>query len=131
MLEKYGLCGYGKGKGGITPDATVIGDCGTLTLELWDDPTPEWMHWQVTITSSKGAMVTASYNGNWHNYNTGGGNNVNRSSGPIFTSSWQDDLALWTAAGWVRGEVTSAQSTTWWGLVCVNNGVPVEWVVLH
>lgn len=96
MLEKYNLCGYGGGKEDIAPDATVSGDCGSLTLELWNDPTPEWMHWQAIITSSKGAMVSASYTGNYHNYDTGGGHSVVGNAVP-FSSYWQEDKPLLTS----------------------------------
>ena len=130
MLEKYNLCGYGGGKEDIAPDATVSGDCGSLTLELWNDPTPEWMHWQAIITSSKGAMVSASYTGNYHNYDTGGGHSVVGNAVP-FSSYWQEDKPLWTGPGYVRGEITYAESTTIWGLVCYNVGVPVEWVIVN
>jgi len=129
MLAERGLCGYDKIEEEISPQATTCGNCGCLTLQLYNDPQPGWMHWQTTITSSQGAMVSASFAGDWHNFATGGGGPVSRSSGPIFTTSWQSDVPILTGAGYVRGEIPSgaAQSLTWWGLVCTNPWGVHEW----
>lgn len=133
MLAERGLCGYDKSEKEIGPQATTCGTCGCLTLQLYNDPQPGWMQWQTTITSSQGAVVSASFTGNWQNFATGGGGPVSRSSGPILTNSWQADVPILTGAGYVRGEILAgaAQSLTWWGLVCLSNWDVHEWQLVQ
>ncbi len=132
QLARHNLCGYGQGQansGDISTQSHIVtGNCGTLTLNLYNSG-GGWMHWQAIITSSLGPMVYASYSGSWNNLNAGQGF-VSRSSGVIFTSVWQSDVPVFTGRGTVTGQINSAQSILWWGLVCTNAGIPFNVVLI-
>ncbi len=120
MLRDNGLCGYSKG-GGITPDTTVIGNCGSLSLNVFNSG-GGWMQWKAEITSSLGPFVFASYGGSWDNWQ-GGFGPVGRSYGPGLTSDWLDIFGILTGPGHVVGQITWAQDTLWWGGTCRNTAV--------
>lgn len=91
MLEERSLCGYSNGQAtstaGYSTDATVTGNCGTLSLNLFSSGNGI-MQWQAIITSSQGPFASAGYNGDWENISNprGGSGLVNRSTGVTFTS---------------------------------------------
>lgn len=126
LLRKYGICGYGDAeRGAITPDSTVVGPCGSLSLYVHNGGGGN-LHWDAEMISTLGPFVTASYAGNWTNstrHTTGG---VWR---PFFgfTSDWFDPVSIHTQSGYVFGRITSAALTTWWGLVCANTSVVDSW----
>ncbi|BCX03863.1 MAG: hypothetical protein KatS3mg053_1801 [Candidatus Roseilinea sp.] len=123
MLKEHGLCGYANGQAISTAshstDATVSGNCGSLSLNLFSSGNGI-MQWQAIITSSQGPFVSAGYNGDWQNISSprGGSGVVNRSTGVTFTSYWQDDVPVFTGSGIVRGQITGAYSQLWWGPRC-------------
>ena len=132
-LADRNLCEYGNGTVDgdeeVEPYGTVFGNCGSLTLNLFNSG-GGFLHWQTIITSSQGPMFSASYSGNAHNLHTGGGHYVSGSDSWIFSSYWQDDQAVYTGPGVIWGIITSARSTLVWGGVCTAAGTPTDvvWV---
>jgi len=131
VLAQHGLCGYGINSqqaaktvtsGAITPDSVrriVCGNCGCLILDLFNSG-GGYLHWKGQITSNLGAMVNAFYSGYWLNTSRGNSGGVNRNSGPIFTTDWVDNVPYYTRSGGVYGEIDSATSILFYGLVCQN-----------
>lgn len=121
FLAEHNLCGYGRGEqtDGVTPQDTATGDCGSLSLNLFNDRAAGVMLWKAEITSSIVPMVQAWYNGKWENQDNGRSGAVNRSSYP-FWSSWVDPIPITTGAGWVWGTISVAESTNWYGVICRN-----------
>ncbi|MFC1465530.1 MAG: hypothetical protein ACFLMY_11860 [Candidatus Brachytrichaceae bacterium NZ_4S206] len=123
MLEEHGLCNYSNGQATSiadhSTDATVSGNCGSLSLNLFSSGNGI-MQWQTVITSSQGHFVSAGYSGDWQNISnpSGGSGFLNRSTGVTFTSYWQDDVPVFTRSGIVRGQITSAYSQLWCGARC-------------
>jgi hypothetical protein len=120
VLRDNGLCGFSKG-GGITPYTTVIGNCGSLSLNVFNSG-GGWMQWKAEITSSLGPFVFASYGGSWDNWQ-GGFGPVGRSYGPGLTSDWLDIFGILTGPGHVVGQINWAQDTLFWGGTCRNTAV--------
>lgn len=108
---------------------TVYGDCGSLTLNLYND-TGGYLHWQTIMTSIRGPIFSASYNGAAHNLDTGGGHYVSDSTRWHFSSSWQSDRPVYTGPGVIFGEILAAELTTVSGITCVAAGYPTDvvWV---
>ena len=119
IAASLGICGYGK-SGGIHPDNTVYGTCGSLTLTL-----SQWNHsyvrWYVNITSILGNMDAESYAGSAHNAQTGGGGPVS-AIGTQYTTSWDSVQFLYFLPGNIHGEIPpgGAYSHLWWGANCYN-----------
>jgi hypothetical protein len=120
VLRENRLCSYSKG-GGITPYTTVFGNCGSLSLNVFNSG-GGWMQWKAEITSSLGPFVFASYGGSWDNWQ-GGFGPVGRSYGPGLTSDWLDIFGILTGRGHVVGQINWAQDTLWWGGTCRNVAV--------
>ena len=119
VLRENELCGYSK-SGGIAPDITVIGDCGSLSLNLFNSG-GGWMQWKEEMTSSLGPFVAAGYTGSWDNFN-GGQGPVSRSFVGL-TSDWLDIFGIHTGAGHVVGQINGAWDRLWWGGLCTNTAV--------
>jgi len=121
QLATYHLCGYGASVGVITPDSTVTGDCGSLSLNVFDSKNGI-LQWKAEIYSIAGPFVSASYSGDWLNRDNGRSADVVRSTGVTFTDDWLDIFPISTGPGWVWAKITAAQSTLWYGVICYNNG---------
>jgi hypothetical protein len=120
ILRDNGLCGYSKGGGGITPQAMIVGNCGTLSLNLFNSG-GGWMQWKAEMTSSLGPFIAAGYTGSWDNIN-GGQGPVNRSYWGL-TSHWLDIFPIHTGAGRVVGQINYAWNRLFWGGLCTNVAV--------
>lgn len=120
VLRDNGLCGYSKGGGGITSNVTIIGNCGTLSLNLFNSG-GGWMQWKAEMTSSLGPFVAAGYTGSWDNFN-GGQGPVDRTFVGL-TSDWLDIFGINTGAGHVVGQINYAWDRLWWGGLCTNTAV--------
>lgn len=120
ILSSRNLCGFGKAGGGVSPDNAVSGNCGTLSLYVYNSGNG-YLQWKAEITSSAGPFISASYSGSWANTTNGGNGPVNRSySG--WTSDWLDIFPIYTGAGQVFGRINSATDTLWWGGLCSGAG---------
>jgi len=104
-----------------TPYTTVAGNCGTLSLSVFNAHYG-WLQWMAEITSSLGPFVVASYGGSVDN-SSGGFAAVGRSYGPGLTSDWLDIFPIYTGAGYVVGQINWAQDTLWWGGTCYSVAV--------
>lgn len=114
-----------RGAGGGMAKSTVYGDCGSLTLNLYDDG-GGWLQYQVIITSTMGPLFSAAYGGVAHNLHTGGGHYASGSDSFIFSSSWQDDEPPYTGRGVIFGETLWAESATITGQSCQAAGTAVD-----
>lgn len=122
ILAQHHLCGYGKSSVITVPTTRVCGNCGCLSLALYNSG-GGYVQWRGEITSSLGAMVNAFYSGSILNNDTHQGGPVNRNSGVIFTSDWLDIFPIYTRPGHVYGKITYAQDLLWWGATCTNTGL--------
>lgn len=119
VLRDNGLCGYSKA-GVITPDITIVGNCGSLSLNLFNSG-GGWMQWKEEMTSSLGPFVAAGYTGSWNNFSGG--------QGPIsrgflgLTSDWLDIFGIDTGGGRVVGQITYAWDRLWWGALCTSTSI--------
>lgn len=123
-LRKYGVCDGGKAKSRrVSPQNLVVGDCGTLSLYVFNSG-GGYLQWKANIVSSLGPFVAAHYVGSWSNPNR-------HASGPVdrpfvgFTSDWLDIFPIYTQTGYVFGQITLARLTTFYGLPC-QNAFPVD-----
>lgn len=123
ILAAHNLCGYGKRSGGVSPDNSVTGPCGTLSLSVFDSG-GGYMQWKGEITSSLGPFVSASYSGSWANITLGTNGPVGRSYGG-FTTDWVDVFPILTGPGSVYARINTATDTLAYGLQCTN-GSPVD-----
>ena len=128
-LKRRNLCGLGSPNGSVSPQGTVVGNCGSLTLNLFDHGSG-FLHWQAIITSSLGPMVSASYSGEVTNLFTGWGSFVSQGKSPMFSTRWENDIAIRTGSGVIFGEIFSAKSVLAWGLVCTSRSIVTDsvWV---
>lgn len=127
MMKKYNLCGRGSQQAGdIGIDNAVVGNCGTLSLYVFDSR-GGYMQWNGTITSSVGPFVYASYNGDWLNTTTNGGGLVSRNTGLTFATNWPDIHPIYTRPGLVDAQITSAFMQLSWGGQCTSNGTPYDY----
>lgn len=120
VLKDNGLCGYSKG-GGITPNTTVPGSCGSISINVLNSG-GGFMQLKAEITSSLGPFVFASYGGSWDNWQ-GGFGPVGRSYGPGLTADWLDIFPIQTGPGHVVGQINWARDTLFWGGTCTNSAV--------
>jgi hypothetical protein len=120
------LCGYGTGVAspgsGITPQNTVYGSCGTLSVYTFNLGSGNMM-WKGEITSSAGPFVAAGYSGSWLNNTRGNGGGVGRSFIGL-TSDWLDIFTIYTRSGTVYSVISSAWDRLWWGGLCTAAGSP-------
>ena len=111
---KYGLCGYGTH--GITPDASVSGDCGTLTYLLFNNGNGTATS-LVQISTNFGPIIYATYSANWNNATWYISGSYGASTGPT-GSPWNSYKTLDTYQGSVVGDLTSAYDVTLYGPIC-------------
>lgn len=128
QLEKHKLCGYGQEPGEPVPMATTIGNCGTLSLNVFDSRGGN-MLWKMEMNSSLGPMGSASYTGAWRNLDLSVGGDVFRTTGPNL-GTWLDTFNIYTRPGRVAAKITGATLVTIYGLTCVNNGPLFEGVTV-
>ncbi|MCS6938831.1 MAG: hypothetical protein RMJ55_13405 [Roseiflexaceae bacterium] len=121
QLARHRLCNYGVPANSVTPDSIVRGDCGSLSLDVFNSG-GGILQWKAEITSTAGPFIYASYSGDWLNIDNGRSGGVVRDTGLTFTSDWLDIIPISTGAGWVWAKITVAQSTLWYGVICRNNG---------
>jgi hypothetical protein len=121
ILRNDGLCGYATHGAGAIPATTVSGNCGSLSINVFNEG-GGWMEWKAEITSSLGPFIVASYGGSWDNFQ-GGFGPVGRSFGPGLSSDWLDIFAILTGPGHVVGQINWARDTLWWGSTCTNAAV--------
>lgn len=119
IVKAFQLCGQSAG-GGVTTQTTVIGNCGSLSLNLFNSG-GGWMQWKGEMTSSLGPFVAAGYSGSWDNFN-GGSGGVSRSFVGL-TSDWLDVFPIYTGAGKVTGQINYAWDRLWWGGLCTSVAV--------
>ena len=117
-LTKSKLCGYGQRSGDITIDNTVPGDCGWLSVYVYNSG-GGYMQWKGEIGSTLGVFVHAYYNATWANTTTGGSNSFSRTYWG-WTSDWLDIFPIYTGAGYVVGRIGFAQADLAWGGICYN-----------
>lgn len=117
ILTQHHLCGYGKSG----PDTIVYGNCGSLSIYLYDHG-GGYLQWRGEITSSLGPFVNAQYNGDLDNDTTGQFGSVSRNSGVVFTSDWLDIFPRYTPHSQMYGDIYFAKDLLWWGLTCTSNG---------
>lgn len=110
QLARHRLCDYGVPANSVTPDSIVRGDCGSLSLDVFDSG-GGILQWKAEITSTAGPFIYASYSGEWLNIDNGRSGGVARDTGLTFTSDWLDIIPISTGAGWVWAKITMAQ--TW------------------
>ena len=125
-LKKYNLCGYGEDDGEVTPNTTVGGSCGTLSLYIYNSG-GGYLQWKAEVTSSLGKMVAVRYSGYWEKLDVGPYGPINRDSGYIFTSDWLDIFPIYTGAGTIHGQIDYASSSLVWGGVCEGQGVVYDY----
>lgn len=121
VLRDNGLCGFSKKAGRITPYTTVNGNCGSISLNLFNSG-GGWMQWKGEITSTLGPFIYAAYGGSWDNWE-GGFGPVGRFFGPGLTSDWLDIFGILTGQGHVVGQINWAQDTLLWGGICRSRAV--------
>lgn len=127
ILQQYHLCQYSGSQTTSTADGVipsiakgrVCGSCGCLILNLYNSK-GGYLQWNGEITSTLGAMISASYSGSWLNLNTNGSLPVNRSKAPMFTTDWLDIVAQYTKAGTIYGRIDTANDLLFWGATCTN-----------
>lgn len=133
ILTQHHLCGYGTSSQQtvktVTPNAVsaplavrriVCGNCGCLILNLFNSG-GGWLQWNGEITSSLGWMVYAQYSGYWvKTSGTMGSLSFTNGSGPIFTTDWLKPYPYYTRPGGVFGQINSAYSVLFYGLVCTS-----------
>lgn len=119
IVRAAGLCGQ-SAPGGVTAETTVIGNCGSLSLNLFNSG-GGWMQWKAVMTSSLGPFIAAGYSGSWDNLNAGQGG-VGRGFGGL-TSDWVDIFPINTGAGRVTGQINTAWDRLWWGGLCTSVAV--------
>lgn len=118
-LAKYKLCGYGLEPGEPSPMGVAIGNCGTLSLNVFDSRGGN-MLWKAEMNSTVGPMAFASYSGDWLNTSTGAANGVGRSTGPNL-GNWLDIFNIYTGPGYVYAKISTASLTTAYALTCYNS----------
>lgn len=112
--QKQGWC-LNKSKDG--PNTTNTGSCGTVFLDVKDEPSSSQIaEFNMFIWSSKGAMANVNYNVSWLNITTGIGNSFGGSEWP-WASNWGKLTADETGNGSVSGNLTGVV-TLWWGGTC-------------
>lgn len=117
LLRKNHLCGFGP-TDGITPENSVAGPCGTLSLYVYNAGDGN-LQWKAEITSSLGPFTTAAYSGTWANTTLIQSGLVNRSFSGL-TTDWLDIFPILTGYGNVIGRINVAVDRTFWGLICYN-----------
>lgn len=126
FMTTHNLCGYGAGAAsrgsGITPQNTVYGNCGTLSVYTFNLGSGN-MQWKGEITSSAGPFVAAGYSGSWSNNTRGTGGGVGRSFVGL-TSDWLDIFTIYTRSGTVYSVISSAWDRLFWGGLCTAAGRP-------
>lgn len=121
MLKANGLCGNSKRDGGVTTNATVVSNCGSLSLNVFNSG-GGFMQWKAEITSSLGPFTSAAYGGSWDNFQAGFGV-VGRNYGPGITADWLDIFPIQTGPGHVVGQINWAWTHLWWGPYCTSSAV--------
>ena len=124
-LKKYHLCGYSASAPaakGPTPETTIVGDCGDLSLYMFNLYNGS-VEFAITITSTEGPLTYASYSGTWYNYDTGGGGNLG-ATGVGWFDPYTNNEVHHTNHGYVFGILTYAFDTPIFGGYCTNNGDP-------
>ena len=121
QLSRYGLCVYGASVDAVAPNSTVIGNCGSLSLHVFNSG-GGILQWKAEINSTAGHFIHGSYTGDWRNNDNGRSGGVTRDTGLTFTTYWLDTPPISTGAGEVWAKITAAQITLWYGVICYNNG---------
>lgn len=129
VLAAHDLCGYGKTRGSVSPDNSISGNCGTLSLYVFDSGNGV-MQWKGEVTSSLGPMISISYSGSWANLDLQQSDTVNRGySG--FTSDWNDIFSITTGPGQVFGRIDGASDTLWFGGSCSGGGPVTDYTYVN
>ncbi len=125
-LTLHNLCGYGSG---TSERGTVVGNCGSLTLTLFNDFN-QGVQWRMDMTSTLGPMIGGSFTGFTRNLDTGGYHSVSKYKPVMFTTHWTYYTHVPTGSGIILGEITSAISFLLWGATCTASSFPTDvvWV---
>lgn len=100
-------------------ESTSIGDCGTVFLDVTDDPSSSQIaQFNMYIWSSKGPMAIVNYNVSWLNYSTSIGNSFGGSEWP-WSSNWGKLTADETGNGYVVGQLTGVVTLIWGGTCAI------------
>ena len=112
--KRLHLCG--QSTGGVQPNNTVYGACGSTTLTLSDGGAGEVNFYEDAISNS-GTIDYVAYNVGWTNFTTGvGGNASGTGSSP--STYWYHNDHIYTGHGYISASM-SGQATLSNGLQCV------------
>lgn len=120
-LKRLHACGNAPRKKSISPNDTVYGNCGTLSLFITNEGGGDLL-WHVIVTSVGFPITSASYVGNFTNWSQGWGPwYVSNAIAGYNSYVWSDYQTLWSGVGNVQATV-SATDTLWFGIVCGGTG---------
>lgn len=119
-LSQHNLCGLGKASSQVSPKTSIAGNCGNLSLNLYDDGGGVMLT-QVSVTSYwyLGPIYRSVWSGSWYNLDTGSGGSMGDvvlGTGYTRTS----DTYYYTDYGSIAGSLNYAQDQTVLGISCTS-----------
>lgn len=109
----------GDTEGGVSPQNTVVGDCGTSTLWVFNEGSGHAGIY-ASANSTRGWIVQISWSIGWANVTRGNSGSFANTNYP-FSSTWSTDRHPYTNTGYVQGWLNGTVNTAL-GVVCAIGG---------
>lgn len=103
-----------------TTPVTVIGSCGSATINQMNGPNPGQAQWGLGVQSSLGPLIRVNWWINWTNWSVGFGGNEAGTWGGFSTSFGTNHFGT-TAPGWVTSSLGGTVTLAWGGTCQILN----------